>query len=135
MPKKTQSPPSDPPWQVILEDIRSQNRATLEAVTSFERRYERDRAEDRAHVNARFDVVEGVLREHSKDIRELKTDVAELKTDVAELKTDVAVLKSDVAVLKTEVAEIKTDLRRVDGKVDQLSTLEPRVGALERSGH
>jgi hypothetical protein len=105
MPKKTPRPP-EPPWKVILEDIRSQNRATLEAVESFEGRYARDRARDRARTDGRFDVIENVLREHSRDIREIKTDVA----------------------------AIKTDLRRVDGKVDHLSALEPRVVALERSG-
>ena len=140
MPRKN-SPPPEPPWQVILEDIRSQNRATLEAVESFEGRYARDRTEDRARTDGRFDVIEGVLREHSRDIREikgdvavLKTDVAELKTDVAVLKTDVAEIKTDVAVIKADVAAIKTDLRRVDGKVDHLSALEPRLASLERSG-
>jgi hypothetical protein len=111
MPKKTPLPP-EPPWQVILEDIRSQNRATLEAVESFEGRYARDRAEDRARTDGRFDVIEDVLREHSRDIREIK---------------------ADVAVLKTDVAVLKADLRRVDGKIDHLSALEPRVAALERS--
>lgn len=111
MPKKTPSLPPEPPWQV-MEDIRSQNRATLEAVESFEGRSARDRTEDRARTDGRFDVIEGVLREHSRDIREIKTDVA---------------------VLKADVTAIKTDLRRVDGKVDHLSALEPRVAALERS--
>jgi septal ring factor EnvC (AmiA/AmiB activator) len=119
MPKKTPPLLPEPPWQVILEDIRSQNRATLEAVESFEGRYARDRTEDRARTDGRFDVIEGVLREHSRDIREIKTDVA--------------VLKTDVALLKADVAAIKTDLRRVDDKVDHLSALEPRVTALERS--
>ncbi len=104
MPRKN-SPPPEPPWQVILEDIRSQNRATLEAVESFEGRYARDRTADRARTDGRFDVIEGVLREHSRDIREIKADVA----------------------------AIKTDLRRVDDKVDHLSDLESRVAALERS--
>jgi chromosome segregation ATPase len=140
-------PPPEPPWQVILEDMRSQNRATLEAVQSFEARYARDRVEDRTRNDARFDTIEEVLREHTRDIREIRTDVGQLKTDVAELKTDVAVLKTDVAVLKTDVAELKTDvavlktdvaaikadLQRVEGKVDHQSALEPRVAALERS--
>ncbi|MET0555825.1 MAG: hypothetical protein ABW221_22490 [Vicinamibacteria bacterium] len=105
MPKKTPPLPPEPPWQVILEDIRSQNRATLEAVESFEGRYARDRTEDRARTDGRFDVIEGVLREHSRDIREIKADVG----------------------------AIKADLRRLDGKVDHLSALEPRVAGLERS--
>jgi len=113
MPKKTPPLPPGPPWQVILEDIRSQNRATLEAVESFEGRYARDRAEDRAHTDGRFDVIEGLLSEHSRDFREIK---------------------ADLAVIKTDLAEIRTNVRRVDGNVDHLSVLEPRVAALERSG-
>lgn len=99
--------------------MRSQNRATLEAVQSFEARYARDRVEDRTRNDARFDTIEEVLREHTRDIREIRTDVGQLKTDVA--------------VLKTDVAAIKADLQRVEGKVDHQSALEPRVAALERS--
>ena len=101
MPKKT-PPLPEPPWQVILEDIR----ATLEAVECFEGRYARDRADDRARMDGRFDRDRGRVARALADIREIKTDVA----------------------------AIKTDLRRVDGKVDHLSALEPRVAALERPG-
>jgi chromosome segregation ATPase len=125
MATRRRTSPPEPPWQVILEDIRSQNRATIEAVEAS--RVELNARLDRqgAETDARFTVVEAA-------IRGVATDVAVLKTDVAVLKTDVAVLKSDVAVLKTDVASLKTDLRRVEGKVDGLSPLEARVTALER---
>jgi hypothetical protein len=112
MPKKTPPPPPEPPWQVILEDIRSQNRATLEAVEASRTEFGRELQQFRQETNGNFAIVFGVLREHTQDIRELKTDVA---------------------VLKSDVAAIKTDLRRVDRKVDHLSALEPRVATLERS--
>jgi outer membrane murein-binding lipoprotein Lpp len=146
MATRRRADPPEPPWQVILEDIRSQNRATLEAVEAS--RVELNARFDREHeaVDARFTVVEGAIRGLASDVRELKTDVkvlktdvtglktvADLKTDVADLKTDVAGLKTDVAGLKTDVAGLKTDLRRVEGKVDGLVTLEARVTALERS--
>jgi hypothetical protein len=117
--------PPEPPWQVILEDIRSQNRATIEAVEA-----------SRVEMNARFDhqhaATDGRFTVVEAAIRGVASDVAVLKTDVAVLKTDVAVLKTDVAVLKTDVASLKTNLGRVEDKVDGLSPLEARVTALER---
>ena len=111
--------PPEPPWQVILEDIRSQNRATIEAVEAS--RVEMNARFDHEHkaTDARFTVVEAAVRSVASDVRELKTDVQILKTDVVGLKTD--------------VAGLKTDLRRVEGKVDGLSPLEARVTVLERS--
>ena len=110
--------PPEPPWQVILEDMRSQNRATIEAVEA-----------SRVEMNARFD--------HQHEQRDARFTVVEaairaVASDVAVLKTDVAVLKTDVTVLKTDVASLKTNLGRVEDKVDGLSPLEARVTALER---
>ena len=108
--KRTTSP--EPPWQVILEDIRSQNRATLEAVQSSHLSLQGQIAEVDQRLGGRLTLVEGAVRQNSADIRELKSDVAGLKSDVAELKSDV---------------------RRVEGKVDGLGPLEQRVATLERS--
>lgn len=118
MATRKRTPPSEPPWQVILEDIRSQNRATIEAVEAS--RVEMNARFDHEHeeADARFTVVEAALRVVASDVRDLKTDVQ--------------VLKADVAVLKTDVAVLKTNLRRVEDKVDGLSPLEARVTALER---
>ena len=101
--KRTTSP--EPPWQVILEDIRSQNRATLEAVQSSHLSLQGQIAEVDQRLGGRLTLVEGAVRQNSADIRELKSDVAELKSDV----------------------------RRVEGKVDGLGPLEQRVATLERS--
>jgi chromosome segregation ATPase len=150
--KRTTSP--EPPWQVILEDIRAQNRATIEAVEAS--RVEMNARFDHEHeeTDGRFTVVEAAIRGLANDVGELKTDVkilkadvnilkadvnilkadvSGLKTDVSGLKTDVSGLKTDVSGLKADVSGLKADLRRVEGKVDGLSSLEARVTALERS--
>jgi chromosome segregation ATPase len=136
--KRTTSP--EPPWQVILEDIRAQNRATIEAVEAS--RVEMNARFDHEHeeTDGRFTVVEAAIRGLANDVGELKTDVKILKADVkilkadvSGLKTDVSGLKADVSGLKTDVSGLKADLRRVEGKVDGLSSLEARVTALERS--
>jgi hypothetical protein len=103
---KAPPPLPEPPWQMILEDIRSQSRAILAAVEASRAAFSRELQEFRQETNGNFEIVFGVLREHSSDYRAIKTDLA----------------------------EIKTTLRRVNGKVDHLSALELRVAAIERSG-
>ena len=105
MATRKRTTPPEPPWQVILEDIRSQNRATLEAVQSSHLSLQGQIAEVDQRLGGRLTLVEGAVRQNSADIRELKSDVAELKSDV----------------------------RRVEGKVDGLGPLEQRVATLERS--
>jgi hypothetical protein len=124
--------PPEPPWQVILEDMRSQNRATIEAVEAS--RVEMNARFDHQHeqTDARFTVVEAAIRGVASDVAVLKADVTVLKADVTVLKADVTVLKTDVASLKIDVASLKTNLGRVEDKVDGLSPLEARVTALER---
>jgi chromosome segregation ATPase len=126
MATRKRTTPAEPPWQVILEDIRSQNRATIEAVEASRAEMNARFDQKQEAVDARFTVVEGAIRGVASDVNELKIDVKMLKTDVSSLKTD-------VASLKTDVAGLKTDVRRVEGKVDGLGPLEARVAALERN--
>jgi predicted RNase H-like nuclease (RuvC/YqgF family) len=120
-----------PAWQILLEDIRSQNRATIEAVlTAGERTNARiDRVEQ--EMREGFTLLGVAVRQNSSDIRELKRDVSELKRDVSELKQDVSGLKQDVSGLKTDVARLTVEMSVVSSKVDRLVPLEQRVIALE----
>ncbi len=74
--------PRQPPWQVILEEIRSQNRATIEAVeasrTALEERIERLERD----TSARFQGVEMAIRELRVDVRQLQGDVHGLEAKV-----------------------------------------------------
>jgi chromosome segregation ATPase len=123
-----------PPWAVIFEDMRSQNRATIEAVESsrivLEQRLDRLDAESRARDAS----LELAIRDLRVDVGNLKVDVVDLKSDVRGLKADVRGLKSDVNGLKTDVDGLKTDVRDLAGKVVALARLEDRVSALERRG-
>jgi outer membrane murein-binding lipoprotein Lpp len=131
-------------FELLLENIEQQNRATMEAVSAMGNQLRQEMREGFARLEARADVHEAILRQHSTDIQELKTDVQRLKTDVQELKTDVQRLKTDVQELKTDVQELKTDVQglkeavrrievKLDGKADvsQVRALEARVTALE----
>lgn len=102
---------SQPAWQVILEGIHSDNRATIEAVhatrKALEERIDRSDRESRD----RDAVLEAAIRGNSSDIRGLRNDVDGLKTTVGALDGRLA---------------------RVENKVDTLITFEERLAALER---
>jgi hypothetical protein len=115
MAKKRSS--SGPAWQAILEDIRSQNRTTLEAST-----------EDRTDIAE----LKRLGLEDRTDIAELKRLVQERRVDIAELKQ--IGLQHDVEIrdLKVDVQENTVELRALAAKVDALNRLDERVTALEK---
>jgi hypothetical protein len=91
----------------VVEDMRAQNRATIEAVLNFREEFLRDRAENRERLD--------------------RLDNAILK-----LSSDVVVLKTDMQSVKAALTRVES---KVDGKADAaaLRTLEFRIGAIESS--
>jgi hypothetical protein len=96
---------------VILEDIRSQNRATMEALQATRAALEEkiDRV-DRSS-KARDAVLEAVVRQNSKDIRQNSEDIRKNSEDILKNSDDIRVLTT---------------------RVDALGPLDQRVSALER---
>jgi hypothetical protein len=151
MAKKRSSP--GPACEAILEDKRSQNRTTLEAVEAFrtalEERIERldreSRQRDETLALAIGDLPRDVRR-NSADIVELRqlgvedrNAMAELTRLAAEDRTDIAELKQlglqhnlEIRDLKVNVRENTVELRALAAKVDALNRLAERVSALER---
>jgi hypothetical protein len=82
MPTKKRATPPEPPWQVILEEMRSQNRATIEAVEVSRVKLERRLEQLREQTNARLEVLEAGVRQNSTDIRHLQADVREVASKV-----------------------------------------------------
>ncbi len=78
MPTRKRTAPPEPPWHVILEEIRSQNRATIEAVEVSRVRLERGLEQLREQTNARLEVLEAGVRQNSTDVRHLQGDVREV---------------------------------------------------------
>jgi hypothetical protein len=103
-PPKDPQPPPGPGWQIILEEILSQNRATIEAVQSSRDELKRDIAELRENTDVRFQVLESAVSQNGADIRQNSADIRVLQRDV----------------------------RNLAERVDNLSGLEVRVAALER---
>lgn len=103
-------------FELLLENIEQQNRAVMDAVAAQGNQLRQEMREGFGKLNARADVHEVILRQHSADIRELKTDVQGLKTDVQGL--------------KEAVRRIETKLDQ-KADVSQVKALEMRVAVLE----
>lgn len=93
MPSKKQPPkPVGPPRQIILEEIRSQNRATIEAVeasrAALEQRIERLEHDSRS----RDATLEMAFRELRLTVQQLQGDVKGLQGDVRGLTAKVEAL-------------------------------------------
>jgi len=80
--RKQPTKASDPPWQVILEEIRSQSRGTIKAVeasrAALEQRIERLERD----TSSRFQGLEMAVRELRLDVRQLQADMRSLDAKV-----------------------------------------------------
>jgi chromosome segregation ATPase len=136
MPSKKGRP--EPRWLVILEDIRSQNRSTLEAVEASRVALEGRLDVLDAEVRARFAVVEAAVRNLGQDTRELKQESRDLRADLTRFDQESRARDTSLEValreLKVNVQENSVDIRDLAAKVEALSRLEARVSALERRG-
>ena len=100
-PKKPRRPPESPCWQVILEEIRSQNRATIETVEASRAALE-ERIERLEHdTRARDAGLEMAIREVGVDVRQVRADVTVLQGHVRQLQGDVKGLQGEVRSLSS----------------------------------
>jgi len=153
----TRKAPSAPQWQVILEDIRSQNRTTMEAVEAFRQSIEEriDRLD--ADSKDRDGLLALAITDLRREVRQQGSDLTELKRiglkhggDIGELKELGLRHSSDIAELKelglrhsSDIAELKElgkgqshDIRELKVTVQEntveLRNLSQRVDALNR---
>jgi septal ring factor EnvC (AmiA/AmiB activator) len=96
---------------VILEDIRSQNRATMEALQATRAALEEKIDQVDRNSQARDAVLEAAVRQNSKDIRTNSEDIRKNSDDIRKNSDDIRVLAT---------------------RVDALGPLDQRVSALER---
>ena len=96
---------------IILDDMRAQNRVTIEAVESA-----------RHMLEQRIDRLE----------RETRSRDAALEAAIRDLKVVVQQHTVDIRELQVGVRENSVDIRDLARKVDALARLEERVAALEK---
>ena len=102
---------------VLFEDIRSQNRATIEAVEV-----------SRLASDMNFQRLEQEVRSRLLDVE------AALRRIDAESRARDGSLELAVRDIKSSVQQNSVDLRELSGRLEALSRLEARVAALERRG-
>lgn len=129
MPSKKGRP--EPSWLVILEDIRSQNRSTLEAVEASRVAIDTriDRFEQK--TEARFTVVDAALQSNARGIVGLESALRRVDD---ESRSRDASLEMAIRELKVGVHQNSVDIKELTGNVAALARLEDRVSALERRG-
>jgi methyl-accepting chemotaxis protein len=103
---------------VLLEEIRSQNRATIEAVEASREALEAKIDDVDRNSQARDAVLAAAVRQNSRDIRQNSRDILKNSEDILKNSEDIRKNSEDIRVLTT----------RVDG----LGPLDQRVSALER---
>jgi predicted RNase H-like nuclease (RuvC/YqgF family) len=128
--KVTTRRPGEPDWKelsrahgVVLEEIRSQMNAVLEAVQGSEQRLERKIDSLDAHLSQRISVLEQVVRQNTEDIRTLRGEMTELRGEVAGL-------RAEVHELRDEVARLRHDFDHREGS-GRDAALEARVAVIE----
>jgi len=135
-----------PAWQVILEEIKSQNRFTIEAVessrTALEQRMERLDQDSQGrddtlglairHLRADLGRVAGRVETLDGKVTELDGKVSELDGKVEKLDGKVTELDGKVEKLDGKVEKLDGKVTELDGKVEKLVVLEERVAALEQ---
>lgn len=107
-------------YTVVLESIKSENRAVTELVM---------------HLHDKFDT-------YLADFEHLKASVELLRASVELLKASVELLKADVECLRADVENLKADVELIKGEValirhnqitrDEFKLLETRVMRLEQ---
>src|SRR5688572_26867942 len=91
---------------ILLEDIRAQNKMTIEAVEAGRRETSLEIQRLEARLTSRIEILEAVVRHHSEELRGIRSELVLVKSDLASLKATVIGL---------------------DAKVEKLLSLEARV--------
>ncbi|MGE0454037.1 MAG: hypothetical protein AB7O37_18045 [Vicinamibacteria bacterium] len=113
-----------PAWQIILEDIQSQNRATIEALSATRVEIKQDIAELATETRSRLALLEAAVARLARETAERD----------ASLEQAIRVLRGDTEIALREVS-VSLDQNSLDirGLTARIAALEERVAALERS--
>lgn len=118
--KKRQRPPSSTATgrlAILLEDIRDQNRATLEAVHALDVKLTRQMEQLRSDLTARIEALEAAVRILAERVQK-NTEDTQKNSDAIDR-------------MRREMAEVRLALQ-AKGNAEALEALERRVRALEQ---
>jgi chromosome segregation ATPase len=106
---------------VMVENLQSQMRVVVEAVTGTRTSLEASMSAMEARLIARIEILEQVVRKNSEDIRKNSEDIRKNSEDIKELREEVARLRHDF--------DHRHELARIDDLEGRVSALERRVSA------
>ena len=131
---------------IILEEIRSQNRATIEAIEATRVALEAKIDDVDRGSKARDAVLEAAVRQNSADIRKNSVEIQQNSVDIqkhgasiqkhgASIRKNGASIRKNGAGIRKNTKEIRKngeDIRVLTARVEALGPLDQRVSAIER---
>jgi chromosome segregation ATPase len=114
---------------LLLEDMRAQNRATIEAVETSRQALEQKIDTLTRDTRERIAVLDAAIKHLAKEGR---SHDASLDLAIRDLKVSVQENSVDIRDLKAGLQQNSIDVRELAGKVEALTRLEERIAALER---
>jgi methyl-accepting chemotaxis protein len=124
---------------VLLEEMRAQNRATIEAVEASRVALE-DKIDTVAReTGGRLTVLETAVRQNSKDIRRNSKDIRKNSEDILKNSEDIRKNSEDIRKNSEDIRKNSDDIRKnsddirvLAERVEALGPLDQRVSTLER---
>ena len=117
---------------IILEEIRSQNRVTIEAIEATRVALEAKIDQVDRDSNARDSVLEAAVRQNSTDIRMNSADIRKNSADIRKNSTDIRKNSTDIQKNSDDIRKNSEDIRVLTARVEALGPLDHRVSAIER---
>ena len=112
---------------ILLEEMREQNHATIEAVFSSEQRTNRRLEEIELKLTRRLDVLEVAVRMNSDEIRKNSEDIKRNSEDIRKNSEDIQRMSQEIREMRG-VLERKADHAALVALEQRVSALEKRVG-------
>jgi methyl-accepting chemotaxis protein len=110
---------------VLLEEMRAQNRATIEAVEASRVALEGKIDSLAGETGGRLTALEGAVRQNSRDI---KTNSKDIRKNSEDIRTN----SEDIRKNSEDIRKSGEDIRVLIERVDSLGPLDQRVSTLER---
>ncbi len=124
---------------IILEEIRSQNRVTIEAIEATRVALEAKIDQVDRNSKARDSVLEAAVRQNSADIKTNGTDIrkngAHIRKNSADIRRNSAEIRknsADIQKNSDHTRKNSEDIRVLTVRVEALGPLDHRVSAIER---
>ena len=117
---------------VLLEEMRAQNRATIEAVEASRVTLEGKIDSLARETGGRLTVLEAAVRQNSRDIKKNSADIRTNSADIRKNSKDIRKNSEDIRTNSEDIRKNSDDIRVLTARVDALGPLDQRVSAIER---